>query len=60
MKESTINIADSGFIKKYKLWSASSVVSAAKGLLEKDYITQENGTYMVYDPFFAQWMQRRQ
>ena len=54
------NISGGAFIKKYKLWSASSVVSAAKGLMEKDYVTQENGTYMVYDPFFAQWMQRRQ
>lgn len=52
------NITGGAFIKKYKLWSASSVMSAAKALMEKDFITQENGAYMVYDQFFALWLRR--
>ncbi|MBR0272703.1 MAG: ATP-binding protein [Bacteroidaceae bacterium] len=52
------NITGGAFIKKYKLWSASSVMSAAKALLDKDFITQEQGAYMVYDQFFALWLLR--
>ena len=52
------NITGGTFIKKYKLWSASSVMSAAKALLEKDFITQEQGAYVVYDQFFALWLLR--
>ncbi len=52
------NITGSKFIKKYKLLSASSVMSAAKALLEKDFITQEQGAYTVYDQFFSLWLQR--
>ncbi len=44
--------------KESKLWSASSVMSAAKALLEKDFITQEQGAYVVYDRFFALWLLR--
>ena len=33
-------------------------MSAAKGLLDKDFITQEAGAYMVYDQFFALWLRR--
>ena len=35
-------------------------VSAVKGLLEKDFITETDGEYYVYDHFFRLWMQRRQ
>ena len=52
------NITGGVFIKKYRLWSASSVMSAAKALLDKDFITQEQGAYMVYDQFFALWLLR--
>ena len=38
--------------------SASSVASAAKGLLEKDFITNDNGVYQVYDLFFKLWLQK--
>lgn len=44
------------FLKKYKLPSASSVSSAVKGLLEKDFITVDKGVYMAYDQFFVLWM----
>ena len=54
------NITGGTFIRKYRLWSASSVMSAAKALLEKDFIIQENGAYMAYDQFFALWLRRTQ
>ena len=52
------NITGGAFIKKYQLWSASSVMSAVKALLDKDFITQEGDTYFVYDQFFALWLLR--
>lgn len=36
--------------------SASSVQGAVKGLLEKDFITNELDTYTVYDKFFDIWL----
>lgn len=50
------SVTSAAFIKKYNLPSASSVQSAIKGLLKNDIITQENGTYSVYDYFFATWL----
>jgi hypothetical protein len=44
------------FINKHKLISASSVSSALKGLLEKDFITVDRNVYSVYDQFFALWL----
>jgi len=53
------NISSGKFTKKYHLVSPSSAVSAVKGLLERDFITEENGTYRVYDKFFALWLKRK-
>ncbi|MDR0866447.1 MAG: ATPase [Candidatus Symbiothrix sp.] len=56
-KEGRANAVTSGaFIKKYKLNSASSVQSALKGLLEKDFVTQEQGIYQIYDRFLGIWL----
>ena len=44
------------FINKYKLNSASSVSSALKGLLEKDFVTMDKNVYSVYDQFFSLWL----
>lgn len=52
------NISSGAFIKKYKLNSPSSVMSAVKGLMEKDFVTQENGIYTIYDPFLERWLMR--
>ena len=52
------NINGSEFVRKYHLTSASSVASAAKGLLEKDFITNDKGVYQVYDLFFKLWLQK--
>lgn len=52
------SITSGAFIKKYKLASASSVQSALKGLLEKDFITHEQGIYQIYDRFFGIWLKQ--
>ena len=49
-------VTSAAFLKKHKLPSASSVSSAVKGLLEKDFITVDKGVYMAYDQFFVLWM----
>ena len=49
-------VTSSAFVKKYSLQSASSVQSALRGLLEKDFVTLEQGTYVVYDTFMAYWL----
>lgn len=50
------SITSGAFIKKYKLASASSVQSALRGLLEKDFITHEQGIYQIYDRLFGIWL----
>lgn len=51
------NISSGKFVHKYRLPSVSSVVSAVKGLLEKDFITCEKDEYFVYDHFFQLWLE---
>ena len=46
------------FIRRNRLPSASSVRSAVNGLLDKDFITYDNGVYQVYDKFFELWINR--
>lgn len=55
-KATSITSAD--FIRRYRLDSASSVQSAVKGLLEKNFVTTHLGVYEVYDRFFAMWLTR--
>lgn len=50
------NLTSSAFIKKYHLPGSSSVQSATKGLLEKNFITATLGVYEVYDRFFSMWL----
>ena len=52
------NISGSQFLRKHRLTSTSSVVSAVKGLLEKDFVTQDNNEYYVYDYFFPIWLSK--
>ena len=54
----TQNLTAKKFLNKYKL-TASMVQAAIKGLLEKDYVSCELGTYFVYDKFLAEWMLRK-
>lgn len=51
-------ITSSAFIRKYGLPSASTVQSAVRALLEKDFLTYELGTYYVYDLFLGYWIRR--
>jgi hypothetical protein len=53
------NLTSSAFINKYRLSSSSSVQSAIKGLLEKNFVTTALGIYEVYDKFFALWLLAR-
>ncbi|MDR1879989.1 MAG: AAA family ATPase [Tannerellaceae bacterium] len=56
-KEGNAKAITSGeFVKKYALASPSSVQSAIKGLLEKDFITFFDGNYSIYDKFFEIWL----
>ena len=54
----TKSITSAAFVEKYSLQSASTVQSAMKGLLEKDFVTLEKGVYSVYDIFMDYWIQR--
>ena len=40
--------------------ASSSVQSAIKGLLEKNFVTATLGEYEVYDKFFALWILQQQ
>ena len=51
-------ISSGKFVRKYHLPSTSSVVSAVKGLLEKDFITQNDNVYIIYDRFFQLWIEK--
>lgn len=59
MEKRAKNISGSQFVRQHRLVSSSSVVSAVRGLLEKDFITQDNNEYYVYDYFFPIWMSKR-
>ena len=51
-------ITSAEFIKRHSLTSASSVQSAAKKLLEKDFITEINKVFSVTDRLFAMWINK--
>ena len=46
------------FIKRYSLPSASSVKTALDVLIDKDLIFRTETGYIVYDHFFAIWLER--
>ncbi len=49
-------VTSAQFIQKHSLTSSSSVQAALKGLLNKDFVTYEKGTYRVYDKFLVIWI----
>jgi len=53
-------LTSSAFIRRYHLPGSSSVQSAIKGLLEKNFVTATLGEYEVYDKFFALWILQQQ
>lgn len=58
-EKSAREVTGSSFIRKYGLVSPSSVSSAVKSLLDKDFITNDKGAYSVYDKFFLLWLSRQ-
>ena len=54
----TQSITAGAFVRKYSLLSASTVQAAMKGLMEKDFVTCEQGIYSVYDIFMAYWLKK--
>lgn len=54
------SISGGAFVKRHHLTSPSSVLSAIKGLLEKDFITQDKTIYWVYDQIFVLWLRRKE
>lgn len=56
--DETEKITAADFIKDYSLMSASSVQSAARILLEKDYIMKWDGKYSVADKFMGLWIKK--
>lgn len=53
------SISGGQFVRKYRLLSSSSVLSAVKGLLDKDFTTQDKGVYSTYDLFFVEWLKMK-
>ena len=51
-------ITGKAFIKRHHLQTVSVVTAAIRGLMDKYFITQDKGEYMVYDPFFALWLRQ--
>ncbi|MGV8095356.1 MAG: ATP-binding protein [Mangrovibacterium sp.] len=49
-------ITSAAFIKKHGLHSSSSVQSAVKQLLDKEFVTKEDTVYQIYDRFFGLWL----
>jgi len=45
------------FIRKHNLTSASSVATSLKSLAEKEMIIYDSDVWLVYDVFFARWME---
>lgn len=52
----TTGITTAAFLQANSLPSASTVQSAVRGLLEKEYITLFHGEYSVYDLFLGYWI----
>lgn len=52
-------ITSGAFIRRHALVSPSSVSSAAKALLDKDFITNDLEEYSVYDKFFLLWLDKK-
>jgi len=51
-------ITSSDFVRRNRLPSSSSVQAAIRGLLDKDFVTMEQGIYSVYDLFLEYWIRR--
>lgn len=50
-------ITSAAFIRRHHLSSSSSVQAAARKLIEKELVSENNKVYSVQDKFFGLWMQ---
>ena len=57
MEEGVTQPMSGTFIRNHDLNSASSVAASLKSLTEKEMIVKENDKWIVYDVFFARWME---
>lgn len=57
-EEKADELLNRSFLGKYNLGATSSVKSAAKALVEKELLLDDNGFYQVYDRFFGIWLKR--
>ena len=48
------------FVRRSGLGSPSNAQRAVDGLLDRDVIDRENGSYIIMDRFFRLWVQRVQ
>ena len=53
------SISSGAFNKRHRLLSPSSTVAATKALIDKDFVTNDNGQYRVYDRFLSIWLRER-
>ena len=53
------NVSSGAFVRKYRLHSASSALSAIKTLLDKDLVARTGNAYSVSDKFFGLWLATR-
>lgn len=52
-------ITSASFVRKHGLMSASTVQSALRQLLDKEFVTKEGDAYIVYDRFFGLWLSEK-
>lgn len=55
-EEAPQSLMSKDFLQKYRV-GASTMQGAVKALLEKDFITQDDGTYQLCDKFLEIWLQ---
>jgi hypothetical protein len=48
------------FLQRYHLGSASTAQRAAQGLLQRDLIDRDNGSFLIGDRFFRVWIRQSQ
>jgi DNA-binding transcriptional ArsR family regulator len=52
-------VTSASFVRKHGLMSASTVQSALRQLLDKEFVTKEGDAYIVYDRFFGLWLSEK-
>lgn len=57
-EKSTPSVLTNEFIRRYCLPAASSVSTALKALLEREFVYKYNGEYIIYDRFFGMWLRK--